>query len=142
MAKPNEAPFDGLIASFERSLRAKNRSPRTIHAYVTTAEAFAEFCAQEGFPGQAVVPRRGASALSHPPAPMTVVSGSPLLCRAMDKQNRRKKDVHAKDMTIDPAPPQWVIDREATKPWIENRQVFDLTRGSFTGVGYDDSDTW
>jgi len=40
---PEQPPFGGLVASFARSLRAKNRSPKTISAYVATAENFAGF---------------------------------------------------------------------------------------------------
>ena len=42
--------FDGLVRSFGRSLRAKNRSPKTQKAYVDTAHSFAAFCAERGFP--------------------------------------------------------------------------------------------
>jgi site-specific recombinase XerD len=45
-------PFDGLITSHRRSLRAKNLSPRTIHAYTSTAERFAAFGAEHGHPGR------------------------------------------------------------------------------------------
>lgn len=37
------------------------------------------------------------------------------------KQDRDKRDRRAKDMSIDPAPPAWVSEREASDPsWNEN----------------------
>lgn len=48
-ALPDE-PFDGLIASFKRSLVARNRSPKTISAYCAATELFAAFCAERGMP--------------------------------------------------------------------------------------------
>ncbi|HEX2041398.1 MAG TPA: tyrosine-type recombinase/integrase [Acidimicrobiales bacterium] len=39
-----------LIPSFERSLRARNRSPRTIRSYVESARLLAAFLAEQGMP--------------------------------------------------------------------------------------------
>ncbi|MGH9065488.1 MAG: tyrosine-type recombinase/integrase [Acidimicrobiales bacterium] len=41
-----------LIPSFERSLRARNRSPRTVRSYMETAQMFAEFLSDAGMPTQ------------------------------------------------------------------------------------------
>jgi site-specific recombinase XerD len=46
-----EGAFDGLISSFGRSLRADERAPSTVRAYVDAAERFASFAAGAGFPG-------------------------------------------------------------------------------------------
>ncbi len=51
-------PFDGLIDSFQRSLRARNRSPKTIRSYVDTAHRFAAFGAEHGFPSDLTDIRR------------------------------------------------------------------------------------
>jgi site-specific recombinase XerD len=50
MAASAAHDFDGLIGSFGRSLRAKNRSPRTQQAYLDTAHRFASYCAANGLP--------------------------------------------------------------------------------------------
>lgn len=50
MATSEEHDFDGLIASFARSLRARNRSTKTIDAYVSTAERFARFLVAQDRP--------------------------------------------------------------------------------------------
>lgn len=50
MNRPSEPDFEGLIGSFWRSLRAKNRSPKTQRAYVQTAQMFAAFCGEQGYP--------------------------------------------------------------------------------------------
>lgn len=42
--------FDGLIGSFGRALRARNRSPRTQAAYLDTARRFAAYGAANGAP--------------------------------------------------------------------------------------------
>jgi site-specific recombinase XerD len=50
MAPSSASPYDGLIDSFERSLRARNRSAKTIRSYVDTAQRFASFGTEHGFP--------------------------------------------------------------------------------------------
>ena len=50
MHPTSDPDFDGLIASFARSLRAKNRSPRTQSAYLDTVRRFAAYCAANGLP--------------------------------------------------------------------------------------------
>lgn len=52
-------PFDGLIDSFARSLRARNRSPKTISAYISTAERFAEFQHEQDRPTELAQISRG-----------------------------------------------------------------------------------
>ena len=47
-----------LIPSFERSLRARNRSPRTIRSYVDSARLFAAFLVDSGMPTTAAAVRR------------------------------------------------------------------------------------
>lgn len=50
MAAPPDELFDGLIASFKRSLVARNLAPGTITSYVEAAARFASFCADRGHP--------------------------------------------------------------------------------------------
>lgn len=50
MKRASATDFDGLIGSFGRSLRAKNRSAKTQKGYLDTAWQFAGFCAERGFP--------------------------------------------------------------------------------------------
>ncbi|MCA1843168.1 MAG: hypothetical protein LC792_08245, partial [Actinobacteria bacterium] len=45
-----DGQLDGLIPSFERSLRARNRSPRTILSYVESARLLVAFLAERGMP--------------------------------------------------------------------------------------------
>jgi site-specific recombinase XerD len=52
------APYDGLIDSFERSLRARNRSSKTIRSYIDAAQRFAAFGARHGFPDELTEIRR------------------------------------------------------------------------------------
>lgn len=59
MPRADAVPFDGLISSFARSLRARNRSTKTISAYVATAERFADFLTAAGRPAQVVDVTRG-----------------------------------------------------------------------------------
>ena len=47
-----------LIPSWERSLRARNRSPKTIKGYVEAANLLAAFLAERGMPTEAVAVRR------------------------------------------------------------------------------------
>ena len=42
--------LSALIPSFERSLRARNRSPKTIHGYLDAAERLARFLTERGMP--------------------------------------------------------------------------------------------
>lgn len=58
MRHDDEAPYDGLIDSFERSLRARNRSPKTIKAYGDTARQFAAYGAAHDHPAALTDVRR------------------------------------------------------------------------------------
>jgi hypothetical protein len=46
--KPVPASLSALIPSFERSLRARNRSPKTIRGYVDAAQRLVRFLAERG----------------------------------------------------------------------------------------------
>lgn len=53
-----DGDLPGLLKSFERHLRAANRSPRTIEKYVLAARQFTKFLAAEGRPTDAAEVRR------------------------------------------------------------------------------------
>jgi site-specific recombinase XerD len=53
-----DGDLPGLIKSFERHLRAANRSPRTIEKYTLAARQFTKFCATEGRPTDVAEIRR------------------------------------------------------------------------------------
>lgn len=57
-ADPAAGDLPTLITSFERHLRAANKSPRTIEKYVFTARVFLRFLAAEGLPTTAAALRR------------------------------------------------------------------------------------
>src|SRR5436190_13684459 len=55
---PMVGDLAGLVPAFGRHLRAANRSPATLAAYVGTAEAFAAFLAERGMPSDVAAIRR------------------------------------------------------------------------------------
>src|SRR5579884_878055 len=52
------AELTALVPSFQRSLRARNRSPKTIRGYTEAAKLFAAFAAERGMPTRAQAIRR------------------------------------------------------------------------------------
>lgn len=58
VADSDAGPFEPLVVSFVRHLRARNLSPRTVTVYAGAARALAGWAADRGLPGWAAIARR------------------------------------------------------------------------------------